>query len=309
MQTAEQRLSESLDAAGLAFDGVSVSTAAIASPLRLATEWAGFTLIHDGRACHAKVLFDDMRPLIDPARSAEASFNAARAGAAPQLLHADAERGVLLFEALPAPDWKWARVDQLSAPDRLERLLGLKRQVHQGPRTGFARSPGEDLARLRQLCHEHGVLLPDDAPWIDQCVDMAVRAIAAAGWDSRSLHGDGVASNVLLDAEGQMRLVDFDYGGAFDPWFDVATTLNELYPFEDQWRQGLEIWAGVCREADYARCRLHALIDDWHWTLWGLWAGTRSARNVEFSKVGQWTLLRTREALRDHRFENWLRQV
>jgi len=214
-----------------------------------------------------------------------------------------------VFEALPAGEWRWARVHELLSGERLEALFSLKRAVHQGAVSGFQRSPADDIRHLLWLCQRDAVQLPLDTDWINACVDMAWSALAASGWNSCSIHGDGVASNVMLGPGGQLRLVDFDRGGAFDPWYDVATTLNELYQLEDEWRLGLEIWAGCCTEPDYARCRLYALIDDWLWTLWGLWAGTTSSRSVEFSKVGQWTLLRTREALRDHRFEHWLRQV
>jgi hypothetical protein len=106
--TAEsRRLLEALHAAG--FSGtltLEAGTAAIASPMRLATEWAGFTVSTGDQRYYAKVLYDDMSPLIDVTRSGRASGCAAEAGAAPGVRLVDAQRGVLLFDALPRSGWE-----------------------------------------------------------------------------------------------------------------------------------------------------------------------------------------------------------
>jgi hypothetical protein len=304
------RLRDALSENGFPTDvQVLPGTAGVASPIRVAAEWAGFNVSSVRGNYYAKVLHADMAPLIDVERSAQASQCAADSGAAPALVLVDVVNGVLVFEALPAPDWRWARLDELISVPRLQALWALKKQVHAGPSPDFIRSPMADLQKLRALCVRDGVTLPPDQAWIDTCIDLAWQALQQQPHDNVPLHGDGLASDVMVGPGGELRLIDFDYGGCFDPWYDVAITLNELYPFESQWREGITLWAGECREADYARCRLYALINDAYWTLWGLWAGATSARGLEFSKVGQWTLLRCRQAIQDARFESWLRQV
>ncbi|ACD14494.1 MULTISPECIES: aminoglycoside phosphotransferase family protein [Burkholderiaceae] len=281
----------------------------VASPMRLRTEWAGFLVqTGDGEKRYAKVLYDDMRPLIDVEQTVLASRAAALTGVTPALYLADVERGVLLFDALPDDAWRWARVDDLTAPDRLERLWDLKRKVHCGPDPGFHRSFVADIARLRALCDRDAVVLPSGHEWLDECVEMASSALES-GRDTTPvpLHGDGAASNVMVGPDDTLALVDFDRGGTGDAWYDVAVVLNELYQFEPQWRDGIRFWSGQCEEADYARCRLYAFVDDWYWTLWGLWLGTTSSRRLEFTKLSQWTLQRCRQTIRDPRFEGWLR--
>ncbi|TXE84816.1 aminoglycoside phosphotransferase, partial [Campylobacter jejuni] len=75
-------------------------TASVASPHRLATEWAGFHLESAGKHYYAKVLFDDQKALIDVQRSAEISRQAGELGIAPALCHADVAAGVLIFAGL-----------------------------------------------------------------------------------------------------------------------------------------------------------------------------------------------------------------
>ena len=304
------RLIDALESAGFAVNfQVEEGTAGVASPIRVATEWAGFSVTSAQGSYYAKVLHLDMSALVDAERSAQASQCAAEAGATPAVRLVDVARGVLLFDRLPAPQWRWARLDELTAPDRLQALWALKRRVHSGPAPDFTRSPMADIQLLRELCIDDGVALPPDHVWTNTCIDLAWKAVQATPVQWLPLHGDGLASNVMIGPEGELSLIDFDYGGCFDPWYDVAITLNELYPFEAQWREGIQAWAGQCLESDYARCRLYALINDWYWTLWGLWTGATSSRRLEFSKVGQWTLLRCRQTIQDPRFESWLRHV
>ena len=91
-----------------------------------------------------------------------------------------------------------------------------------------------------------------------------------------------------------------------DAWHDIATLIHEQLPTDDRWRDAIRTWRGDCSEADVARCRLYALVDDYHWTLWGTLNGVTSTRGLEFAKLGQWMLLRCRQSLSDPRFERWL---
>lgn len=308
-QLLQERLERGLGQHMLVLDAPAApGTTAVASPLRLATEWAGYQLSIGGKAYYAKVLHEDMRDWIDPRKVIEVSHIAAAQGVTPMLRCSAADEAVMIFSGL-SPQWHWAKVSDIAAVDRLGQLLELKKTLHQGGKASFFLTPIEDIRWLLDRCREHAVPLPKDADWLSTCAAMAAQAIDAAGYDRVTVHGDGVASNVLIGPDQSMQLIDFDRAGLFDPWHDLATTLNELYQFESEWRQGIEIWAGQCREEDYARCRLHAFLDDWLWTLWGFSAGETSSRNVEFSKVGQWTLLRCRDAVADSRFESWLRQV
>ncbi|MEE5059110.1 aminoglycoside phosphotransferase family protein [Pseudomonas alliivorans] len=304
------RLHSALSEAGLG-DNLNVQDgpSGIASPSRLATEWLGYHVTDGQTAWYAKVLQADMTPLIDVERSVQASECAGLSGAAPRLISADSASGVLIFESLSPTDWRCARLDELIAPGRLERLWDLKRTVHSGAVPDFIRSPMDDLQRLRVLCTRDRVVLPPEHAWIDRCVNMAWDALQNRPFHAVPIHGDGVTSNVMVARDGSLKLVDFDYGGCMDAWYDVAITLNELFSFEAQWREGIEAWAGECLEVDYAVCRLYALINDWYWTLWGFWAGTVSSRSLEFSKLGQWTFLRCLQSTRDPRLESWLRQV
>lgn len=284
---------------------VQAGTAGVSSPHRLATEWAGFYLAAAGVRYYAKVLFDDQKALIDFTRSAEISRQAGELGIAPSLLHVDAELNVLIFAALDA-DYRWAKLETFRDPQHFGALTRTLDKLHQSGLPLPAQTRQHDMLQLRQQIAMHNVILPDELHWLGECVDLAWQALNSAPFEPVLIHGDNIASNWMINSRGEWQMLDFDYAAQGDAWHDIATLIHEQLPTDDRWRDAIRAWRGTCSEADVARCRLYALVDDYHWTLWGMLNGCTSPRGLEFAKLGQWMLLRCRQSASDARFERWL---
>jgi len=282
---------------------IKAGTAGVASPHRVATEWAGFKVQKGSQHFYAKVLHDDQKPLISVEQTVTASRAAAELGLTPQLVHADSELGVVIFAALD-DSWHWATLDLLTQPQHFQKITQILDQLHE------VRVPlptrQDALQKLRERCELDGVTLPDELYWLGECVDLAWQALNKQPYSPVLIHGDPIASNWLVNDLGEWQLLDFDHAAQGDVWYDIAVLLHERVPFDDQWREAIRYWRGECSEADHARCRLYALIDSYYWTLWGFWSAHTSPRSLEFTKVGQWTLLRCRQSASDARFERWL---
>ncbi|HEX3984903.1 MAG TPA: phosphotransferase, partial [Acidisoma sp.] len=152
--------------------------------------------------------------------------------------------------------------------------------------------------------------LPGDCPTLLAAAAEIEGAITAAGLDRVPGHNDGQASNILLGPAGQVLLVDFDCAGQSDPYYDLAALLNEACLFEVDWRTGIAIHDGTCRDDVLNRCRVYGFADDLLWGLRGLVLSHSSPRvGLEFLKYGEWRLLRARMALRESGFRDRLHQL
>jgi thiamine kinase-like enzyme len=240
------------------------------------------------------------RDLIEPVDVA-AAYRAAGAAAdrsltpAPRFLIESA--GSAVFDLLDS-GWETARLDDLSRPDVLAKLLEAKRTIH--TLAPFERDTNV-FDRIDRLAHEadqRRVPLPADVLPLIAIASRMGRAIQASGMDRCPCHADGTASNVMLHEDGRLRLVDFDEAANTDPLFDFAVTLNEILSFESEWPGALEMAQGRVTEGALNRCRLYAFADDLRWSLWGLLMDAGSPRrSIEFLKYAQWRLLRCRMAL------------
>jgi thiamine kinase-like enzyme len=217
----------------------------------------------------------------------------------------------MAFEHLGA-DYRWARVDDLAAPQTMLALIAAKRALHNSPVLRHDRDPFAAIESHTTAAVAHGALLPDDHGWLRRNVRHIEEAVRSTRRDRSPCHGDGASSNVMLGPEGDVQLVDFDAAGNGDPLYDLATVLIEVHQFDDDVHATLRLYceAEDDYESLYARCRLYGIVDDLLWGTSGLLAAALSRRpGVEFFKYAQWRLLRCRHNLRDRRFEEWLRKV
>ncbi len=211
------------------------------------------------------------------------------------------------------PSWAspgTATLGDLETPAVGEALVGTLKRLHQGPRFSRTRSVFDLVETYAAEASARSVGLPDDYGWmLDNVRDIAA-AVTAAGVDTVPCHGDGIASNVMLGAGGEILLVDWDEAANADPYWDLGSFFAEAYPFDAQARTALEAYAGRADEALLARCRLYGVADDFAWGTRSLIAATVTERvDIEYFKYAQWRLLRCRTDLRDRRFEERLRSL
>lgn len=257
------------------------------------------------RAAFLKIRRADMAPDIVP-WAAKAARKAADLGIGCDVL-AEAE-GVLALDCLDPP-WRTATLGDLRDVAVLSRVLDAKRRLHGDAPLDRRFCPFDRIDALRAEADVAKAPLPRDTGFLLAAVALARDAIAASGFDLRFCHNDGSTSNVMLDGDA-LRLVDFDSAGDNDPWFDVATVVNEACDFDADRRAAIELYAGRCDERTYNRCRLYGAVDHLMWGLWGVTrAATTRRSDVDLFKYGQLRLLLARTVIASQDFEVWLRRL
>ena len=286
-----------------------VAAVAVVSPIHRAVESACFNVTLDGEDLFLKARYPDMAAFFDDAAIAKSCESAGQVGVAPALRYSDTNRGILVFDRL-GEDWTWGRVDTFADPALLETLVGAKKRIHEVPAFDQTRSVFDCIERYWTMAQTEQVTLPSDLPSILAQVRRFGEAIAASGVDQRPCHGDGVTSNVMVGPQAAVRLVDFDMAANSDPYYDLGSLMVELFQFDEDDRQVLEIYDGSFDEARYNRCRLYGIADDLMWALWGFICFKLSPRKgVEFTKYAEWRLLRCRWHLGHPAYERWLARL
>jgi thiamine kinase-like enzyme len=279
-------------------------------PMHRAVEnecWIAAT--ESGAACFLKILCADMRSFVDGEATLEASLKAAALELAPAVRGHDLKAGALAFDYLGA-DWRTADMETLQEPATRAAVIAAKRRLHQSVLFARTRTIFDLLRDYREMQDRIAAPLPEDDRDLRENVDRIESAFAAAGFDLRPCHGDGIASNIMLGRDNAVRLVDFEFASNDDPHHDLAALLVDIEPWDDGIRAAIEMYGGRFDERVYNRVKLHMILDDVSWAGFALMAAHLSPRrHVEFFKYGAFKLLRCRYHLRTWPVEEMLRKI
>jgi aminoglycoside phosphotransferase (APT) family kinase protein len=260
-----------------------------------------------GAAAFVKVMEPHARGYVDVPAAFAAARAAGDAGIGPRVLVADAGLGLLVMEDLTGRA-STATLDRFDDPADVERLVALRRRVHELRGLTRRRPVFDEVRAAARLAHGAGAAVPEDLDRMVRMLAPAEERIAATGIDLVPCHGDGTVSNVLV-TEDRLLLVDWDCAGLMDPMQDLGVLLAELRPRDDEAREVFELAHGSWDAALFARARVYGVADQLRWALVGLYADAVRPGTLDYAKFAEWQLLRARAGLRGPGFAEHLRSL
>jgi thiamine kinase-like enzyme len=200
-------------------------------------------------------------------------------------------------------------VHAMHDPTMLARVADSLRRVHGGPPVPGLFVPLKVAEMYGALARARGVILPAAYAEADAIGRRIERACLAHPIDLVPCHNDLLNAN-LIDDGARIRIVDWEYAGMGDPWFDLGNlSINhELTPDED--RALVAAWLG--REpspAEAARVTLMRVVSDVREAMWGVLQEAVSDLDVDFRAYIAEHFERLLRNAREPRFADALRTV
>jgi thiamine kinase-like enzyme len=122
-------------------------------------------------------------------------------------------------------------------------------------------------------------------------------------------HNDLLSENFLIDKDGRMWIIDWEYGGMTDPYFDLGDFCTE-HPFSaEEERLILTTYCGEMDEHRYCRMLLHKLTADLWWTIWAMIQTKLSTIDFDFYEYGMNRVRRFRTNAGHPDYERWIAGV
>ncbi len=243
---------------------------------------------------------------IDRDAEHENTRRAAESGVGAQVLEYRPELGMLAISYLPGRPLDNA---DLADPAVLRRAATACRRLHAGsPFVGefdmFTRQ-----ADYRVTVRDHGFALP---PTYDDHADAwndVRRALAVGGRATAPCNNDLLAANFIDDGD-RVWLIDYEYSGNNDPFFELGNTTTECDFAEEQIDAWVEAYLGGAPDrADLARVRLQALCSEYGWSLWGFIQAATSPIDYDFTGWGQARFDKAEATFRSSRFPELLQDA
>ena len=200
---------------------------------------------------------------IDRSVEHAASRRAAEVGVGPEVIAFIEPEGWLVTRFIDAPPLP---IEVLRRPENIARVAAALGRIH-----GAASIPGSFDAftvvdDYRRIAGERGTPLP---PAFAGSQALAERIRVARGPQPQvPCHNDLLNANFLDD--GLVRIVDWEYAGMGDRFFDLANlSVNNDFGLDED-RLLLAAYFGAVRPADLASLRLMRFMSDFREAMWGV---------------------------------------
>jgi thiamine kinase-like enzyme len=208
-----------------------------------------------------------------------ATVAAAGVGVGPEVTAFIRPEGYLVtrfIEGSPVSD------ETVHRPETIWRVADSIRRVHEGTAIPGLFVPLRIVEAYRALAVARGVPIPLEYE-LSRAIGRRIElALLENPVELRPCHNDLLNAN-FIDDGSRIRIVDWEYAGMGDPFFDLGNfSINhELTPDEDRWL--LEAYDGGSARPDrLARVLLMRIVSDFREAMWGVLQQGISTLDVDF---------------------------
>jgi thiamine kinase-like enzyme len=203
---------------------------------------------------------------IDPDQEIRNTVLAAQSGLGAAVLHVMADVPALVLEYLPGRTLSAAQVRE---PRLIDAIADACRRLHGGPAFANTFDIFDKRDALLAICRQHELPLPDR--YADRLPDTnRIReALRVAPLRPAPCHNDLLAENLIEQADGTIRVIDYQLSGANDPTFDLGDLAAEADYHPDLVRRLVSAYFGAERSPTLdARVQLYLIASNLAWALW-----------------------------------------
>jgi thiamine kinase-like enzyme len=231
----------------------------------------------------------------------EASLAAAAVGVGPQVVAFVEPEGYLVTRFI---EGAVVTPEAIREPEPLQRIAGALRAIHAGPPIPARFDSFRVVEAYAETAAAHGVAVPDA---FGRAHETALQVERARGPVSeRPCHNDLLTAN-FIDDGSRIRIVDWEYAGMGDVFFDLAnfTVNNGLDASESS--QFLHAYFGEVTPAHERSLQLMRFMSDFREAMWGVVQQALSDLDFDFRSYADEHFQRLARTAAERSFKRALR--
>ncbi len=282
---------------------------ALAGPHRVVADLPGgltnrnYTVTTDDGAFVARCTRSDSVLLqIDRVAEFHNTVSAARSGVGAPFVDYRPDLNILVIGYV---DGRTCTAEDLREPGMIARTMSILRSLHSGPSFVGEFDMFERQAGYLRTCRENDFAIPADYErWHDDFV-RAQHALAALPEGPVPCHNDLLAGNII-DTVDRLWLIDYEYSGNGDPYFDLGNCWTECGLDEEHLVEMVTAYVGHEDPQLVARARVQATVSRYGWALWGFIQAASMEDEFDFHGWGTERFELAVADFEDARFGQWL---
>jgi thiamine kinase-like enzyme len=157
--------------------------------------------------------------------------------------------------------------EEMRQPETIRRVATVLRRMHDGPPIPSRFDSFRVVEAYRETAEQHGVPIPQAYASAKGRADQIEHARGSQ--PLHPCHNDLLNAN-FLDEDGQIRIVDWEYAGVGDRFFDLANFSVNHELGDDENQALLAAYFGAASSADLAALHLMRFMSDFREAMWGV---------------------------------------
>ena len=242
---------------------------------------------------------------IDRVAEYEAALAAAASGVGPEVVAHLPEHGCLITAWVAGEPLAEGDMEQESVLADVARVVST---IHAGPALPATFDAFRIVEAYRRLSVERGVPIPEAYGPAHAHAERIEAAFLRAPVPARPCHNDLLSDNFLKGTDG-FWLVDYEYSGMGDPFFDLGNLSINNGLSEASQETLLRLTFGEPTRAHRARLQLMRIMSDYREAMWGVIQQGLSTLDIDYVAYADRHFDRLSRSMADERFERWLEQA
>jgi thiamine kinase-like enzyme len=233
-----------------------------------------------------------------------ANLVAGKLGIAPEVVYFIRPEGYLVTRFIagrPLPP------EEICEPESIARVMDAVRKIHAMPEIPGNFSVFRTIEDYSGTAHRYNVAFPQKFDWLMARVHEAEQALMSHPDTPCPCHNDLLNANFLTN--GQLYILDWEYAGMGDAFFDLAnfSDHHNLSDTQDRWL--LECYFGEVSAAQWAHLKTMKIMSDLREATWGLIQIGISKLDFDFRAYADKFFNRVIENIHDPRWGQWLKEI
>jgi len=192
-------------------------------------------------------------------------------------------------------------------PERLKQVVETVKVFHKGATFAHQIKIFDMLRHYTKIAADIDAPMPPELASLLKEMDVIEKATAARPPRDVACHNDLLSENFIVDANDKMWVIDWEYGGTTDPFFDLGDFVME-HPFtREEERLIIETYCGEMDESRFGRMMLYKCVSGVWWGVWAMIQKTVSHIDFDYMDWGMERIVnRSQKTVDDPDYQKWL---
>jgi thiamine kinase-like enzyme len=234
-----------------------------------------------------------------------ANLAAGKLGIAPEVIYIIQPEGYLVTRFIAARPFP---PEEITQSENIRRVMKVVHKIHSMPEIPGFFSVFRTVEDYATIAHRYKVEFPENFDWLIERMHEAEAALKTNPEPLRPCHNDLLNANFLID-DKQIYVLDWDYAGMGDLYFDLAnfSDHHELSDEQDRWL--LECYFGEVSDKQIAHLKIMKVMSDLREAMWALVQIGISELDFDYRGYANRFFARVFENIKDPRWDQWIKEM